>query len=614
MFRVASTMNRALTRHRTEPFPSVRIPKLANNELVTLRWIESLWMKANDVDRATIARDRYCVERLLSTIDVESSVNSASLLVLQRIMTTSSKLCVEHGAMRRALDVLESSMTTNWDMEVSERALECVVHLISDDTTVGMVADSRDVTMIMNATRRAARMTSLTILKLTLRAMVEMVLHPRACEVDYRMFVTIIMHDVWTPRVLDAEVITLITRLLSCTIQCAEDVVDFFTLGKGLTLLHKAANSVACHAIDAVDLACALSEASAKTTSCNITIDCIDALEKAMLTYVHHNDGVEWMNSILHITSLFDHLLSVESQFITIYIDTCSGTLRLMRERGYSEHIVMDMLRHMSTICSSLDQCSPRLTSRCLDMILELLDIVDGENLERAFPTALRRTMFVARTLHCAVCVMMATSGIDMRLFVRTLRIWRERTVTDTQIHALSTVLDAVDDVLTDTLRTRIGKTSNWTLNIVGVDDPLLHTLDVVLGSTPVPESSLRTAVIEYLQSARERYSSPMVKRYIHDHCVAYGIETDERFDEPCSSNSVTCPISLDVFRCPVVASDGYSYELASLLRYAWTAPSFSSPMTREPLSSTVTYNRTLVDAITSGRKKPSRRRQRRHA
>ena len=61
-----------------------------------------------------------------------------------------------------------------------------------------------------------------------------------------------------------------------------------------------------------------------------------------------------------------------------------------------------------------------------------------------------------------------------------------------------------------------------------------------------------------------------------------------------------TCPLTLDWFHCPVTASDGTTYELSSMVQLyrqfavEKTVDSFLSPMTRERLHESVTYNRTL--------------------
>lgn len=62
----------------------------------------------------------------------------------------------------------------------------------------------------------------------------------------------------------------------------------------------------------------------------------------------------------------------------------------------------------------------------------------------------------------------------------------------------------------------------------------------------------------------------------------------------------LTCPVTLDWFHCPVTASDGTTYELSSMVQLHRqfavdkAVDSFLSPMTRERLHESVTYNRTL--------------------
>ena len=55
------------------------------------------------------------------------------------------------------------------------------------------------------------------------------------------------------------------------------------------------------------------------------------------------------------------------------------------------------------------------------------------------------------------------------------------------------------------------------------------------------------------------------------------------------------CPITLEPCRCPVVASDGYTYELSALVQHARGESNvIRSPLTRAPLRTQVTYNRVV--------------------
>ena len=68
-----------------------------------------------------------------------------------------------------------------------------------------------------------------------------------------------------------------------------------------------------------------------------------------------------------------------------------------------------------------------------------------------------------------------------------------------------------------------------------------------------------------------------------HDDIVAKGV-----WD--CIS---TCPITLATMHRPVVASDGFTYEMQALVRHLQKEPALS-PMTREPLTLSLTFNREL--------------------
>ena len=56
----------------------------------------------------------------------------------------------------------------------------------------------------------------------------------------------------------------------------------------------------------------------------------------------------------------------------------------------------------------------------------------------------------------------------------------------------------------------------------------------------------------------------------------------------------VCCPITLEGMHCPVVASDGHTYELEALVRHARTGGTLRSPLTRAPLATWIVYNRAL--------------------
>jgi hypothetical protein len=54
-----------------------------------------------------------------------------------------------------------------------------------------------------------------------------------------------------------------------------------------------------------------------------------------------------------------------------------------------------------------------------------------------------------------------------------------------------------------------------------------------------------------------------------------------------------TCPITLEAMHCPVIASDGNTYEMQAILRHLYQ-PQALSPLTRELLSPHITFNRAL--------------------
>lgn len=63
------------------------------------------------------------------------------------------------------------------------------------------------------------------------------------------------------------------------------------------------------------------------------------------------------------------------------------------------------------------------------------------------------------------------------------------------------------------------------------------------------------------------------------------------------------CPITLEPMHCPVVASDGVTYELHAIMRHVLLTPNAKSPITREELLLDFVFNRSLQRAESQMRK-----------
>ena len=75
--------------------------------------------------------------------------------------------------------------------------------------------------------------------------------------------------------------------------------------------------------------------------------------------------------------------------------------------------------------------------------------------------------------------------------------------------------------------------------------------------------------------------------------------EKRKREDYP---NYLKCPLTLDIFREPVIASDGHTYEKDAITEYLKSNQ--RSPMTRQPINENLITNRKILDVINDYYKK----------
>ena len=122
--------------------------------------------------------------------------------------------------------------------------------------------------------------------------------------------------------------------------------------------------------------------------------------------------------------------------------------------------------------------------------------------------------------------------------------------------------------------------------------------------STRVPRRyRIRARIHDYLQNCVDKYArtgTDAMRRYCRDVAQRYHLTMTQNETLPLSSsNKVTCPLTLDTMYCPVVASDGHTYEMQALVTLAsrsdLNSTPLKSPMTREPLETWMVYNRALV-------------------
>mmetsp|Transcript_38099 Transcript_38099/g.74842 ORF Transcript_38099/g.74842 Transcript_38099/m.74842 type:complete len:182 (+) Transcript_38099:119-664(+) len=66
------------------------------------------------------------------------------------------------------------------------------------------------------------------------------------------------------------------------------------------------------------------------------------------------------------------------------------------------------------------------------------------------------------------------------------------------------------------------------------------------------------------------------------------------------------CPITHELFEDPVIAGDGFTYERSAILA-AWKKHGMISPLTRQPMGSTLIENKATKSAVQEWREKRSR-------
>jgi hypothetical protein len=122
-------------------------------------------------------------------------------------------------------------------------------------------------------------------------------------------------------------------------------------------------------------------------------------------------------------------------------------------------------------------------------------------------------------------------------------------------------------------------------LVVHGCDRVAVHVLHLLLGDGYAhdPTTKLGAAVERVVRAYGVR---PPFAHALADDGAKRTVPTD-----------TVCPITLEGMHCPVVASDGHTYELEAIVRVARTGTTFRSPLTREPLATWVAYNRALVVA-----------------
>lgn len=134
----------------------------------------------------------------------------------------------------------------------------------------------------------------------------------------------------------------------------------------------------------------------------------------------------------------------------------------------------------------------------------------------------------------------------------------------------------------------------------------LFHIIECTIGNTlPTgPDVRFTLRVREYLQETAKTLRmdpSAGIESYCRNISELYGFSFDPTpsplfADHELQACMTCCPVTLGWMHCPVVASDGCTYELSTILKLFRDSTLPTSPLTRAPLDSFVVTNRNLTE------------------
>lgn len=128
----------------------------------------------------------------------------------------------------------------------------------------------------------------------------------------------------------------------------------------------------------------------------------------------------------------------------------------------------------------------------------------------------------------------------------------------------------------------------------------LFHCIEDLIGKAPLDKTLtgvcirkfLRNSIVDIQNNGNNTHGTLLYLSHIKN---IYGIHNVRWVDPPPRDRMMgsTCPITLEVMHCPVVASDGNTYDIRGILcLLRQTNP--RSPLTRKPLERSVIFNRSL--------------------
>jgi hypothetical protein len=120
-----------------------------------------------------------------------------------------------------------------------------------------------------------------------------------------------------------------------------------------------------------------------------------------------------------------------------------------------------------------------------------------------------------------------------------------------------------------------------------------------------------RGADVDALNDYGDRPVDKIKKSHLNHDLINYMEAVSPDFDEMQQFASMKCPLSMSVFRDPVVASDGFSYQSQDfnnfILNSMHNGTPLVSPMTRQPLENTYFPNRVLKTIVQELKQKKTR-------
>lgn len=128
----------------------------------------------------------------------------------------------------------------------------------------------------------------------------------------------------------------------------------------------------------------------------------------------------------------------------------------------------------------------------------------------------------------------------------------------------------------------------------------LFHCIEDLIGSASLDKTRIGVRIRKYLRNTivdiqNNGNATHGTLLYLSHIRSTYGIHNVRWVEPPQRDRMVgsTCPITLETMHCPVVASDGFTYDIRGILcLLRQTNP--RSPITREPLEPRLVFNRSL--------------------